>query len=340
MNAIFRKYRSSIQLCFILILGLSNFFGFCYHEQEIRYIYGKFPIIPENLSVLNSPYDEINSAPPPSIYGDFNFYFSSDKNSLGKHFDILATHISYNFDQYDGSFYIYALEPDYYYSFAPQLTKINTAFNEYGPNFYFSEDKYNFLFYSSDKSGKTLIYCTIHDMTNGYDTTDDEGPFPVNIINSMSSNDGYLTVDSINKTVYFMSDRDGDYNIYRRKFPADVSFHNFLLMTSSTFAEKVPELSTTADDKMPFINGKLMVFSSNRPGGFGGFDLWWSVLENGVWSAPVNFGESINSQYDELRPVVIYAEDFVNDLMIFSSNRPGGEGGFDLYYVGVQKRIK
>lgn len=340
MKALFNKYRSALQLSFILFLGLSNFFGFCYHEQEIRYINGKFPVTPENFTPLNSEFNEINSAPPPSIYGDFNFYYSSDKNSLGKHFDILATHISYNFDQYNGSFYINAYEPDYYYSFLPQLTKINTKYNEYGPNFYFTEDKYNFLFWSSDQSGKTQNYCTIHDMTKGIDTTEDFGPFPVNILNSMNSNEGYLTVDSINKSVYFMTDRDGDFNIYRRIFPASVSFHDFLVMTSSTFSEKVPELCTSSDDKMPFINGKLMAFSSNRPGGFGGYDLWWSVWESGVWSEPVNFGESINTQYDELRPVVIYAYDFVNDLMIFSSNRPGGKGGFDLYYVGVQKRIK
>jgi hypothetical protein len=29
---------------------------------------------------------------------------------------------------------------------------------------------------------------------------------------------------------------------------------------------------------------------------------------------------------------------FINDLMIFSSNRPGGKGGFDLYYAGIPRR--
>jgi len=34
----------------------------------------------------------------------------------------------------------------------------------------------------------------------------------------------------------------------------------------------------------------LMVFASDRAGGFGGFDLYYSRLQNGKWSAPVNFG--------------------------------------------------
>ena len=40
----------------------------------------------------------------------------------------------------------------------------------------------------------------------------------------------------------------------------------------------------------------MLFFSSNRPGGFGGKDLWYSVLdEKGNWAVPVNLGESINT---------------------------------------------
>jgi hypothetical protein len=52
-----------------------------------------------------------------------------------------------------------------------------------------------------------------------------------------------------------------------------------------------------------------------------------------------NFAE-VNSEYDEYRPITHYEYGFDNNLMIFSSNRPGGKGGFDLYYVGIPKSIK
>ncbi|WP_075350432.1 PD40 domain-containing protein [Algoriphagus marinus] len=78
-------------------------------------------------------------------------------------------------------------------------------------------------------------------------------------------------------------------------------------------------------------------FASDRPGGLGGFDLYYSFKTASGWSDPVNFGPSINSAQDEYRPVVSDHPDFSNRLMIFSSNRPGGLGGFDLYYVGILK---
>ena len=79
----------------------------------------------------------------------------------------------------------------------------------------------------------------------------------------------------------------------------------------------------------------FMVFASNRAGGFGGYDLWYSKKINGQWEEPQNFGSNINSEFDEYRPIVRKYENINNDLMIFSSNRKGGLGGFDLYYVGI-----
>lgn len=98
-------------------------------------------------------------------------------------------------------------------------------------------------------------------------------------------------------------------------------------------------VNSSYDDKCPFTNGKLMVFSSDRPGGFGGFDLYYSFYENGNWSEPVNFGDKINTEFDEYRPITLHYYDFDNNLMIFSSNRPGGMGGFDLYYTGIEQMI-
>jgi hypothetical protein len=80
-----------------------------------------------------------------------------------------------------------------------------------------------------------------------------------------------------------------------------------------------------------------MVFTSDRPGGFGGFDLYYARFENNSWSSPVNLGSTINSEFDEYRPILM--EEGVSateTMMVFSSNRTGGKGGFDLYFVGVK----
>lgn len=42
---------------------------------------------------------------------------------------------------------------------------------------------------------------------------------------------------------------------------------------------------------------------------------------------------------DEYRPIVRSDKwKFDNNMMIFSSNRPGGKGGFDLYFVGIERK--
>jgi hypothetical protein len=81
------------------------------------------------------------------------------------------------------------------------------------------------------------------------------------------------------------------------------------------------------------------VFSSNRPGGFGGFDIYYSFFRDGEWSTPVNLGAGINKAFDEYRPIVKeMGPAFRNDQLIFSSDRPSGKGGFDLYYTGLPCR--
>ncbi len=79
--------------------------------------------------------------------------------------------------------------------------------------------------------------------------------------------------------------------------------------------------SVTAD-------GKFMIFSSNRPGGMGGMDLWVAKNEGGTWTAPVNMGEEINTAGNELFP--FYGQD---ELLYFSSNGHKGMGGLDIFYA-------
>ena len=112
------------------------------------------------------------------------------------------------------------------------------------------------------------------------------------------------------------------------------------LLTNETPIQVVKEsvLSSSSNDKCPFINGDLIVFSSDRDGGYGGYDLYYSRFVNNQWSPPINFGDKINSSSDEYRPITFT---FINDIdiMIFSSNRSGGRGGFDLYGVQINDLI-
>lgn len=75
------------------------------------------------------------------------------------------------------------------------------------------------------------------------------------------------------------------------------------------------------------IDGKTLYFVSNRKGGYGGMDIWQTTFENGRWTEPVNLGPTINTKWDEMSPFI----HFDDRTLYFSSNRPEGMGGFDLF---------
>lgn len=68
---------------------------------------------------------------------------------------------------------------------------------------------------------------------------------------------------------------------------------------------RVNELSTVSDDRMPNVrkDGLEIGFSSNRPGGFGGQDVYIAVRGSvdAPWSAPVNAGPNVNTAGNETR---------------------------------------
>ena len=75
-------------------------------------------------------------------------------------------------------------------------------------------------------------------------------------------------------------------------------------------------------------NQEVLYFVSDREDGFGGMDIWLSIIdENGNFGVPINAGERINTSLDEITP---FFNPYENTLY-FSSNRKGGLGGFDVY---------
>lgn len=73
-------------------------------------------------------------------------------------------------------------------------------------------------------------------------------------------------------------------------------------------------------------DGMRLYFSSNRPGGYGGMDLYVSRYRGGVWTAPENLGPDVNTAGNELFPFV-----HKDGTLFFSSDGHGGLGGLDIY---------
>lgn len=82
-------------------------------------------------------------------------------------------------------------------------------------------------------------------------------------------------------------------------------------------------------DSQPSLSadGRVLFFSSNRKGGFGGNDIWYSVMQNdATWSEAKNLGDIVNTPKDEISPFMF----FNNEILFFSSNGHPGFGGMDI----------
>ncbi|TVR71194.1 MAG: tetratricopeptide repeat protein, partial [Marinilabiliales bacterium] len=144
---------------------------------------------------------------------------------------------------------------------------------------------------------------------------------------SSELNEGAPSVTADGRLIFFTGcnreDGHGSCDIY------------FAERTGNKWGEPVnlgPPVNTTAWEAQPSVtpDGQTLFFSSNRRGGLGNMDLWYSnYLGNGRWDAPVNMGEVINTPGNEMSPF-IHAD---NTTLYFSSDGHTGMGGYDLFVI-------
>jgi Tol biopolymer transport system component len=103
-----------------------------------------------------------------------------------------------------------------------------------------------------------------------------------------------------------------------------------------------PGVNTPFNEGGPNLSqdGHFLYFQSNRPGGFGGTDLYVArrtdQRDDFAWQPAVNLGPAVNSAFNENT-----ASDNEDDetgvlTLYFASNRPGGQGGDDIYASTLQ----
>lgn len=311
------------------------------NESPIKFPLGTFPDTIKNLGNINSSYDDYNTSILYQLAGSAPIIFSSNRKSSGGQFDLVQANIAFTFDQTNGTFGLDAsLTTDPFLD--KLINKAITPGNDFGPyRFYSPVDGYEYLLLSSVNSAGNLDLVYLRNIpANGSALPVIEGPFPVKLLNTVSD-DAYLCLDSHLDTlsstysVYFTSNRNGNFDIFQEKRPKDKDITSWFNLDFKASAA-VDSINSSSDDKCPFVYKNVMVFTSNRPGGLGGYDLYYSIFRNSKWSSPVNFGPGINTSSDEYRPVIGNQADFTNLYMIFSSNRPGGKGGYDLYFTGAE----
>jgi hypothetical protein len=316
------------------IFLISIFFTNCKKsENPLKYPKGTFPDTLTNISDINSAYDDYNLALY-QIGETLPIIFSSNRKSTGGQFDLEQASISILFDQNTGVFdFSSRMTTD---AFLDKLiSKAKTPGNDFGPYRLFSTiDGFEYLLLASvNSSGNLDLYYLKNPPATGTILPEVSGPFPIKLMNT-TADDAYICFNLAQDTAYYSSNKDGDFDIFSINKPADKELSAWFDQDYG-LSVKVDSINSSGEDKCPFILKNIMVFASDRTGGFGGYDLYYSVLKNGKWSSPVNLGPRINTSSDEYRPVIGSHPDFTNKFLMFSSNRPGGKGGFDLYFTGI-----
>lgn len=293
---------------------------------------------PVNLEKINSRYDDYNSTLPYDGYR-FGIYFSSNRKSSGQNFDIVYKDLDISYHKKDDKINISFPTNTFDKHTSILLSSINSQYDELGPLFYFANGEYEYFLYSNNENSDFDIkyvynYKSTYDKIKVRDMI--SSPRKVVGINS-EFDDMYPTITKDYSKLYFCSNREGNvFNIFKNKFSQNEFLPIDSIKTDKYISHLDTILSSNYNDKCPSITDSIMVFTSDREGGFGGFDLYYSIYKDNTWSNPINFGSNINSEFDEYRPIIAMLGGSDRNMVIFSSNRPGGKGGFDLYAVRIE----
>ena len=159
-------------------------------------------------------------------------------------------------------------------------------------------------------------------------------PFAIELVSKV--HEGPLTFEKDYKTVY-LSRNDNRKRSGKARYAGDDV--DYMKIYTSTLGQKgwskpkALALNVKQSDAChPALSpdGTQLFFSSNRPGGFGGMDLYVCEKTNGQWGKPINLGAKINSDKNDVFPYVH------NDgKLYFSSDRIDGKGGLDIYYLDL-----
>lgn len=133
---------------------------------------------------------------------------------------------------------------------------------------------------------------------------------------------GFATLSEDGQTVIFSSDR-----------PGGVGGFDLWKCTKQGENWSVPiplgELNTPGNEITPQIVGNELYFSSDLLTGFGGYDVFKASQNGGFYADITNLGNQVNSSYDDYG----FIWDEARFIGFLSSNREGGKGGEDLYFV-------
>jgi len=203
--------------------------------------------------------------------------------------------------------------------------EINSEWDDYAPVFNENEDQVIFtsrrrdgnMNQNVDLDNKPFEDIFIARKVGGKWTAAENIGSPINT----PYHDSNLALSADGQTLFIYTDEGGGDIYYSDRQP------------NGTWSQPVPLpgiINSSYEEKSITISRdeKTLYFSSNRPGGYGGLDIYRATKDaRGEWSNVKNMGPKINTEYDDDGPFI----DYDGKTLYFSSKGRKGMGGFDIY---------
>ena len=145
---------------------------------------------------------------------------------------------------------------------------------------------------------------------------------PIDPLINTSASEFLLDFNEDGRVLYYM--KSGDQHtgqVLTDTFDSRLDAHQLSNVFYSPINGKI------GDKYLHFLNPETLIFASNRKGGFGGYDLYYSLWKDGIWTPAINMGPEVNSAFDELSPYFAHS----GRTLFYSSNREGSIGGYDVF---------
>lgn len=207
---------------------------------------------------------------------------------------------------------------------AKLLTSAPVSYTEENMGDLFNDDKDNFnpLISTDGKSFAYEVALKFYNAVMFSRNVNGKWTAPLNITPELQSDGDFhiSCLSSDGKLLLLSMDDNVNSDIYSSSFDG----HNW-----SKALKLNKNINTKYWESHGFISedGKVLIFASDRPGGFGGLDLYLSRKTDGDWSSPVNLGPEINTQFNDDRPFLINN----GKTVFFSSQGHNNIGGYDIF---------
>lgn len=174
-----------------------------------------------------------------------------------------------------------------------------------------------------------------------------QAEYPINVSGLVlkGSNENNRSLSSLSKVGYSISPQHFTpfynpeyYNFYKASSQTHTVFEPGTVLPDSLKSLSHHKEFAFYDHKEIMKQGwispdkNVMVFSTNKLKGEGGYDLYMSTLSSDGWTKPMNLGSRVNSSYNEISPFIS-----PNGILYFSSNGREGHGGYDIYSFDLNK---